>query len=591
MMNISSINYQQKSNFQNKTQPKLAFGRAFTTKEMDLYQQKLDEARNLYEITGDNNEPEKKLNNTTLILPDFYAPKGTIASDESMKLVKLMQKLNGINVVQGLPRGPVTKDNLSPFSSSPFEIGEHLIDLKKVGAPDLKTAYKNFKALPENNPLKESFNSFNEENPHLERYGMLEALKEEYGTDYWPNWKGKNAELDQNLFNYDETKEIPADKKARQEEIKENYSDTIAFYQYKQFIANKQHLETKENLNNEGIKFFGDCLIGFSPRDQWAFKPAFEIGKSTGCPGDGGKFNDWGLPCLDFNKLYNQDGSLGAAGTVLKKKFDVFLSNYDGARIDAGWQLSNPHTNKGSEYQGTKMIDIMEMAINDQIKNGHDIKKEDINIEALGGPDQAVNLTKNKYPHIQITRYAGDGWGRTEFYKQSMGYKLNGFTIGVGCHDDLSLIQLEKEKRNEQAGLLARDLSTSVDNAEEFRNAKFAELYTARNQFFTAPDAIGDERRLNDPADQKAPNWTIQAPVNYEEAYFKNLSEGKGLNTPKSLAVAIRAKMGENEQTREILGFLDKAGRILRQPGSNSINESDKLSKSNPKALGERLQA
>ena len=583
MMNITSINYQPKS--------KLGFGRAFTTNEMNLYTQKLDEARNLYEITKDNNEPEKKLNNTTLILPDFYAPKGTIDSDESLKFVKLMQKLNGINVVQGLPRGPISKDNLSPFSSSPFEIGEHLIDLKKADAPDLKTAYENFKTLPENNPLKESFNTFNEENPHLERYGMLEALKEEYGTDYWPHWQGKNAELDQNLFNYDETKEIPADKQARQEEIKENSLDTIEFYQYKQFIANKQHLETKENLNNEGIKFFGDCLIGFSPRDQWAFKPAFEIGKSIGCPGDGGKFNDWGLPCLDFNKLYNQDGTLGAAGTVLKKKFDVFLSNYDGARIDAGWQLSHPHTNKGSEYQGTKMIDIMEMSINDQRKNGHDIKKEDINIEALGGPDQAVNLTKNKYPHIQITRYAGDGWGRTEFYKQGMGYKLNGFTIGVGCHDDLSLIQLEKEKRNEQAGLLARDLKTSVNNAEEFRNTKFAELYTARNQFFTAPDALGDERRINNPNDQKAPNWTIQAPDNYEEAYFKNLSEGKGLNTPKSIAIAIRAKMGENEQTREILGFLDKAGRILRQPGSNSINESDKLSKSNPKALGERLQA
>ena len=553
---------------------------------MKTYERKLQEARDLYVIQHEDGQP-RKLNNTTLILPDFYAPGGTIASDGALKFIQLMQKMTGMNVVQTLPRGPVTKDNLSPFSSSPFEIGDHLIDLEKFGAPDLKTAYEYFKKLPETDPLKQEFNKFKETRPELERYGILEVLKKQYGTDYWPHWNGENSNLDKNLFNYDDTKEIPADKKARQEELKKD--EDVEFYQYRQFIANKQHFETKEKLNSEGVKLFGDCLIGFSPRDQWAFMPAFEVGKSVGC-NDNGRFNDWGLPCLDFNKLYVGNGQLGTAGKVLKQKFDIFLSNYDGARIDAGWQLSNPQTNKGSEYLGDGLLKIMEMSINDQRKNGHDIKTEDINIEELGGPDQAVNLTKNKFPHIHITRYAHGGWGRVAFYLQNMAYKLTGFTIGVGCHDDLSLIQLADEKGQEQKGLLSNDLKTPVNNLEDFRNTKFAELFTARNQFFTAPDAIGDRRRINNPADYKDPqNWRIKAPDNYEESYFKNLSEGKGLNTPKSLAIAIRAKMGQNDATKGILEFLDKAGRILRQEGPNTIEEADKFAKQNPNALGERL--
>jgi len=656
MMNISSTN----------NQTKLAFGRAFTTKEMDIYTKKLAEARELYEIKDplDFNKPQK-LNNTALILPDFYAPKGTISSSESLKFVKLMQQMNGINVVQALPRTFVTKDNRSPFSGSPFEIGEQLIDLEKLGAPDLETAYKNFKKLPEDNSLKKDFKTFNEENPHLEKYGMLEVLKKQYGTDYWPNWQGEKAELDQNLFNYDKNRETKIKeelksltelskkdvnlkkenrekslilgkelkeilkKKVRQEELKKD--DAVDFYKFKQFIATKQHLETKENLNNEGIKLFGDCLIGFSYRDQWAFKPAFEEGKTLGAmANENGKdvFRDWGTPCLNSAKLYNQNGSLGAAGELLKKKFDVFLTNYDGARIDAGWQLSNPISSKNNplnssspEILGTKMLNIMQMAINDQIKNGHAIQKEDINIEALGGPRESVLLTKNKFPHIHITRYAKDEWGRFAFYnsirnsndheKTNTGYKLTGITIGPGCHDDRSLIDLSNTERENQSDLLAGDLTFKNDseeaqkvkfakelktNPETFRNAKFAEIFTARNQFFTAPDALGDKRRLNNPdantQEEKSKNWTAQTPSDFEKAYFQNLSKGKGLNTPKALALAIRAKMGENDKTKEILSFLDKAGRILRKEnGPNTIETATKIAESNPKALGERLDA
>jgi len=629
-----------------KQNKNLAFG-AFTDKELEIYQSKFQQARKIYEIPDNVSGEKEKLNNTAMILPDFYCPDKTLNSDGSIKFIKMAKVMHGINVVQALPRGPVSEGNLSPFSSSPFEYGEHLINLKKLKAPDLKTAYSDFKALPEDSEIKTEFKQFEQDRPYIEKYGMLDALKEEYGTDYFHHWEGEKSDLDKNLFNYDEDKEIPAENKARQEEIKANHSDTVDFYKFKQFIGYKQQQETKSQINNEGMKLFGDCLIGFSYRDEWAFKPAFEPGKTIGAmdtikaseihtlnendqymineleedqkPEDqtATVFRNWGNPCLDFNKIRNEDGTLGIAGKALKQKFDVFFTDYDGARIDAGWQLSHPVTSTNNpvanvktgaqpEVLGTKLIDVMEMSLKEQQDKGHKIDNEDITFENLGGPAPAVLLTKNKYPHIHITRYAGGDWGRPAFYNSvyepkegeevsshletNTGYTLKGFTVGTATHDDPSTIQQEKENKH-QSEMMSDELNTA-DTGKNFRTMKFAELYTARNQFFTAPDILGDERRLNNPQASKETqheNWTAQVPKDYEETYYKNIAEGKGLNSPKALALAIRAKMGTTQETKETLHFLDKAARILAQRKVFTTKEANELEKTTPEALGETL--
>jgi len=625
---------------------KLAFGRALTENELDVYQSGMAKIKNFMQIPDAVNCCQLTTpNNSALILPDSYVPGKTLNSDEAMQLVDLMRVMNGINVIQALPRTQISDYNKSPFSGSPFEMGDQLISLKKLNAPDLQTAFAQFKALPENSDIKIKYNVFKQDNPHLERFGMLEGLKKEYGTDYWPHWQGEKSELDKNLFNYDDTLEIPNANRQRQNEIKAAYSDEIDFYQFKQFAGKQQHLETKQKYNEKGMKFFGDCLIGFNHRDEWAFKHAFEPGKSLGAMDNIYKdsemalkealtklgsndryqinedkksakvYRDWGTSCLDNSKLYNADGTLGAAGRVQKLKNDVFFTDYDGARIDAGWQLSHPITStnnpiisQNQEYLGTKMLKIMEMSLNEQEAKGHKISAEDINIENLGGPGEAVLLTKNKYPHIHHSRYQGNDWGRMAFYNSSRsgndheftnaGYKQSGVSFGPdGCHDDCSSIEISETKRLEQAKLLASDMkiedNSVAESAEQFRNAKNAEAQAARNNFITAPNAIGDARRINNPENSgDKNNWItniLDLGSNPEETFFKNLSEGKGLNKPKSLAIAIKVKMGENAATKPILEFLETAGKILRQTGPNTIAEATRLEQLDPIKLGERL--
>lgn len=649
----------------NKNQQQLAFGRAFTTAERKFYEQKMDEILGskekgivgLYQINdpNNNNQPVAS-NNHALILPDFYVQGKTLNSKEALDLILLNKTLNRINTVQCLPRGPVKEIfNNSPFSSSPFEIGEHLIELNLLGTNSLEKSFDNFKTLPADSALKVKYNEFNEKYPYLQNYGMYEALSKKHGTDNYKEW----SKLDQEVVIYDGYKKPSEEVVARRTELMgdKKFSNDVEFYKYGQFIAKGQHQERKKELNDNGIKLFGDCLIGFSDKDMAIFRPAFEEGKTLGAAGDditaktkeeleskiaqkqienpsnqykimekgpddenyrAMVFDNWGSPCLDFKKLGTPD-NLGPAGKLLKQKFDVFLDNYDGARIDAGWQLSNPcssinnhitrSNNPGQQPEviGSQMLDILEKSISEQANKGHHIEKEDINIETLGGPTEAVQLIKTKgYPQIHHSQYEKDDWGRLGFYnssrnsndheKNNTGYKLTDITFGPsGCHDDRTLYDLSttKEDRENQAKWLAPDLKINADDIkddpEAFRNAKCAESYMARNRFITATDAIGDGengRRLNNPKastpEEKKQNWSINisdlAFKQYEspeEIYHRNLSEGKGLNTPKSLAMAIRAKMGENDRTREALAFLDKAGEILREKGPNTTAEAD----------------
>lgn len=647
MVSIGS-NFQQKTNYQNKNQQKLGFGRALSEQEMEVYAPKYMEAEKL---AGRNNK--------ALILPDFSCPEqdgkntglGSLNSEAALKYVKFNKALLGINVVQALPRGPISPDDISPFNSSPFEFGDHLTDLNKLATPEygsilnqetiegvvnsnkntpsdkanykniigdqgkqaaaLREAYESFKALPEDHELKKEYReNFLPNNPFVERYALFDALSEKHGTQDWTKWGDK---LDQNLFNYDDTKETPKANKKRQAEIASQYKDTMDFYKFRQFIGSKQHLETKQNLNNEGIKLFGDCLIGFSNKDVWAYRPAFDESAK----------NPWGAPCLNFEDIRNH-GINCPAGRLQKQKFDVFLANYDGARIDAGHQLSHPTVNGQGKDYGQDLINILRKSVEDtniqrKKDNKKEVSKEDINFELLGGNADAEPLTKNEFAHILITRYAKDGYGRLKWFVENKGYQPKGYTVGVGCHDDIATDDLysgkrendewlgkkppNTEERDQDVNWLSKDFGT-INNLQQYKDAKLAEIHTARNMFVTAQEAIGDPRRINIPDNLSTSNntkncWDARLKPNYEETYFENLSkeEGKrrGLNAPKVLAMAIRSKIkdgqlnGNNEKTKETLSFLDQATKILEQKGPNTIAAATKLAQENPSALGETL--
>ena len=198
--------------------------------------------------------------------------------------------------------------------------------------------YKNFKKHASKN-LKKEFESFKKENAFwLDKDALYEALSIENHSDYWPQW---NNELDKKLFN-------TTDKKASEKRIKQiskKYEDVIEKYKLEQFIVQKQSEETLEYCKSLGLKLIADRQVAFSDRDNWAYQSLFLDGWCLGCPPD--YFSEdgqaWGFSVVDPEKLFNQDGTLGEAGILLKKLYTkMFKENPGGVRIDHTVGLIDP---------------------------------------------------------------------------------------------------------------------------------------------------------------------------------------------------------------------------------------------------------
>jgi 4-alpha-glucanotransferase len=182
--------------------------------------------------------------------------------------------------------------------------------------------------------IEKNFCKFKKDNQGwLEKDSVYEALSAKYGNDYWPLW---TDELDKNLYNY-KTKEQEEVSKERIAQIKEEFADTIEFYSFCQYIISEQKDQILEYASQKGIKMIADRQVAFSDRDVWAYQSLFLEGWFLGCPPDYFSTDGqaWGFPILDPEKTFNEDGSLGEGGKLLKSLYKkMFKENPGGVRID-----------------------------------------------------------------------------------------------------------------------------------------------------------------------------------------------------------------------------------------------------------------
>ena len=556
---------------------------------------------------------------------------GTSFSNDAQKMVSMLKTLCGVNSVQLQPQGEISNYVRSPYSGTSFSIGAHLIDLTKLKddaygnlltEKDLKSyffntakrdhnvvdydnifardgqiaqlqkAYSKFEILDAKSPLKKEFEKFKKDNSYwLEKDALFEAAAQANGSRDMKEW----SERDKNVF---ATKEGDKTRIAQLKKETNNLGQNVVdFEEFVQFIADKQQKESKANFNKQGISIYGDCQIGFSDKDFWAHKSAFYPDYEFGCDIGDGKYSCWS-PAINFDKID------GEAGELLFNKFNLFFKRYDGVRVDAAWQLINPmicepwknHGNSVFDNNGNKLGNRLnhqpkvanggKHIIQDIILKAADINKvghDKVFLELLGGNayDSLDAVKGLGTTLIHITRYGGDNWGRVKYYESKgdnkyQNMKPGDYTIGPGTHDDYTLLE-QAENARDRAGYLAYDLGLNKSelehSQESLSKAIWAELFTTKNQFATLPDVLGQRKRINTPNTING-NWTYRAPQNYEQEYYKNLSEGKGLNTADALSKALKAKQGgrENELTRE----LDTFAKILREKGPMTTEEADK---------------
>ena len=291
---------------------------------------------------------------------------GSMNSSAAKDVIDLADGL--FTAIQLGPAGKTKSSDSSPYTGTIFSGNPLFIDLKQLTTKDWnkilsedtykrvvaenpqqnkgKTAYSYiFKA--QNEALKEAWNNFKngkklhkefdkfkkENSFWLDNDSLYEALSIDNGNDYWPIWE---SELDKNLLN-PKTDEDKFAASKRIEEIKEKYADEIDFYKFCQFVLERQLEETKKYAKKHGIKMIADRQVAFSDRDSWAYQSLFLPGWCLGCPPDyfSKDGQAWGFPVMDPDKMYNEDGSLGEGGILMKNLFKkMFKENPGGVRID-----------------------------------------------------------------------------------------------------------------------------------------------------------------------------------------------------------------------------------------------------------------
>lgn len=301
-------------------------------------------------------------------LPEEDSGFGTPNSSGGKKLIDFASGI--FNIIQLGPAGKTKYCDSSPYTSTIFSNNPLFIDLKQLTTNEwenilsletfneivknnpnkdksktsysyiykaqqnaLKEAFENFKKL-KSKAWEEGFERYKRENSSwLDKDALYETLSMEHSNDYWPLWP---SETDKNLFN-PKTIEEKIGFGNRINELEAKYADEINFYAFCQFVADKQIKATRDYALSHKIKIIADRQVAFSDRDCWAYQSMFLEGWLLGCPPD--YFSEdgqaWGFPVMNPEKLFNEDGSLGDGGKLLKSLFKkMFKENPGGVRID-----------------------------------------------------------------------------------------------------------------------------------------------------------------------------------------------------------------------------------------------------------------
>lgn len=604
------------------------FKRALTTKEKQAYMQCIRSAKK-----------ELSIRDTTAIIFDYLIPSeagknlgiGSSLSDNAQKFANFLKELCGIDSMQLNPQGILKDNTVSPYSSASFSIGEHIIDLFKLTEQNfrnllkpselkkyvvvqnkdksykvdyeklvrqdykkspqefvytklLNIAFERFKQLDKNDSILQEFRNFCNKNTYwLDGDSLYYALSEKYGSTQWQNWNKTYQDL------YLEQSDVQINN------LKKELKEQIDYFKFVQFIANKQQQIAKKNYNDNGLKIYGDIPISFSPSVQWRNKNIFSNNYSFGYYFDN-KFLDWGSPAPDLDR-FNDNESRKNLITLFNDRLKANLKRYDGVRIDAAWEMVNPCIVKWSPQKSEgKIVDnINDELLNELERTAKNVKGKEYNpemlfFELIGDDDiiKTVNYTKNKFPHTLITGNVYENMGTVNNYLAN-GYKDGKFTVGIGTHDNCSLIELSKKINSNDTFTqefikkdldeLSKNMKISKDELKKeyiYRKTKLAEIFTTQKQFLNIFDILGLNKSINKWDCNSGDYWKDRVPINYEKTYFKNLTLNKGLNLPEVLKQAMQVKeKNKTNLQKSILQKLEKFSLILKEKGPLTEKEAN----------------
>lgn len=549
-------------------------------------------------------------------------------------------KMNGFNAIQLGPNGKLNKADNSPYKSSIYAKNELFVDYerlktkeyanilsdkdtqnisyinqkqngnydmtdfdgaKEVASTVLKKAYDNFKTKLENNEpeavrLNNEFENYKDKNNNwLEKSAIFSVLSDIHGSDKFTKWNNK---LDANLISRKNSGDKAA--KLRYEQLTTNHKQEIDEFEFKQFITSKQEKEDKALREEAEIKYIGDLLVGYSSADEWSNPDAFLKDWRVGAE-YGGK-NDtpqtWGIPVLNPSKLFNEDGTLGTSGQLLKQKINSVLEGVENIRIDNAMGLVDPYIYKSSTVKADGTIDRANggyMSHIIEVDPEHNYSKilhnillpslRENNIDPKDVVWEDLGAQSQMFKDVFYDGKVGDKVYEDEKMKgimYSIGVQMekygdNATYSFMSTHDNEPSVRLLKQNWiksnegwnpmylagylippiNDEKAKISAEFCRKIESDPKTKlKAKYAELFRGTKNIqvsfadFFGIDKVYNHAGRNDVKD----NWKLRLNSDYQDTYYKSVETGNepAMNMPELLGLAVNSKAGISIAKKEM---------------------------------------
>jgi 4-alpha-glucanotransferase len=296
-----------------------------------------------------------------------------------------------------------------------------------------KKAFENFKL--DKKGLEKEYSAFIKDNKDwLEDFSLFMALKNHHDGEEWTKWE----------------RDLVVRKPKVIKEWKEKLSDQIYFYNFVQYVFEKQWKELRSYANKKGIKIIGDIpiFVAFDSSDVWSQKEYYSVDKDgkllsvAGVPPDYFSVTGqlWGNPLFNWKEM-EKDDFLWWRRRIVKLLGLVDIIRIDHFRgFEAYWEIPGDAENaiKGRWVKGpgAKLFSIIEKYLG----------KLPIMAEDLGVITKSVADLRDKFefPGMKILQFAFGTDMETKFLPHNIPFNS---VVYTGSHDnDTTRGYFEKER-------------------------------------------------------------------------------------------------------------------------------------------------
>ncbi len=368
------------------------------------------------------------------------------------------------------------------------------VDYEKIYLSRFKVLKKAF--LNSHIEEEEDFRTYVEENCYwLDDYALYMAVKNSFDGKSWIEWD----------------EDIKLRKPEAMQHCKEEYAEEIMFYQFQQYLFEKQWSALKAYANGKKIEIIGDIpiYVAFDSADTWANPELFQLDETltpvavAGCPPDA--FSATGQ--LWGNPLYRWDYHKETDYAWWIKRIAYCYKLYDVVRID--------HFRGFDEYYSIPYADETAEFGHWEKGPGYDLFKTlkaklgniAVIAEDLGYLTKSVIrlVKKTGYPGMKILQFAFDSREESDYLPHNYGANSIVYT---GTHDNDTTVGWYKQLNRQDKALAKKylDIRSNKDVEWEFIRAALASVSDTCIIPMQDYLGLGSEARTNVPS-TLGTNW------------------------------------------------------------------------------------